>query len=99
MVIGMTEPVVIRVPDAAVKAAWKKAAEKAGLSLSDYVQLAVAELQAGGPAIAVRAKERQAVAGVIDQQPGPTVRPEDCVRRVRAGSYCRFCGAIHTKGI
>lgn len=91
----------IRVPDAAVKAAWKKAAEKAGLSLSDYVQLAVAELQAGGPAIAVRAKERQAVAGVIasHQQPAPSVRPEDCTRRVRAGSYCRVCGSIHTKGI
>lgn len=95
MVRGMaSKNVVVGVP-AEMHEAWSAAARKAGMSLSAYVRLAVEDMRTHGDA--------RARADALPSQRGnkrsPTVRPEDCTRRVRAGSYCRFCEAIHTRGI
>ena len=92
----MTEPVVIRVP-AETKAAWKAAAAKAGLSLPEYVRTAVEAMEAAGGAKSATA--RRAETRTASTARTASVRPEDCTKRVRAGSYCRVCDSIHTKGI
>lgn len=75
-------------------AAWTSAAKESGVSLRVYVTHAVEEFRsvgdhsALGPVWAPRAAT-----------PSPLVDPAKCTRRVRAGAYCRYCRAIHVKGI
>lgn len=73
-------------------ARWKAAADAAGEPLAEYVRRAVEARRAGGltmvdaPTAAARSTHRR---------PTPTVDPKVCVNRLRAGAWCRECGAIH----
>lgn len=81
--------------DEAMHAAWKADAERAGVPLQTLVMRAVEDFR-GLPTSVLKLKLRG------DAPPraklATTVDPAKCTARVRAGSYCRRCAAIHTKG-
>lgn len=75
-------------------AAWTSAAKKSGVSLRVYVTHAVEEFRSVGDHSTLGSIWAPRSAPSL-----PTVDPAKCTARVRAGSYCRRCAAIHTKGI
>lgn len=77
--------------------AWAADAKKAGMTLSDFVRLAVEELRRLPPtALKIKGAESRRPARA---QVAATVDPAKCTNRLRAGAWCKRCGSIHTKGI
>jgi Mobilization protein NikA len=66
----MAKPISLRVPDE-VKADWEKAAEAAGLSLSEYVRQTVDQKVHGG-----RAGRVSALTGVVGPGSKKTFQPD-----------------------
>lgn len=82
--------VVVNVP-VEMHAAWTRDAKKAGVALAAYVRDCV-EAQRAAPAPAAPARTSRTT------PEKPVTTPANCTRRMRAGSWCRFCGSIHQKG-
>lgn len=76
--------------DEALHALWKADAAREGRSLTEYVTRAVEAVRKGE--VVRRAGSRVAPVTMMG------VNPKDCTNRLRAGSYCRICGATHVKG-
>lgn len=72
-------------------ALWAKAADDEGLTIAAYVTGAVEARRAG-------MMESATYPVLVAKMAPPKVKPADCTNRLRAGTYCRICGAIHMKG-
>lgn len=92
--------VVVRLPDDD-HGRWKQAAAKAGVPLSVFIRQSVERVVSGEVvALMPRGKDGQLVArrGVDVVKTAPLIDPAKCVKRQRAGAYCRFCGSVHARG-
>lgn len=81
----------LAIPDD-LHAAWTAAAAKEGLSLIAYVTRAVEVAQ--NPLFA---SLKQIEVRPIRPITSTIVNPATCTNRLRAGTWCRMCGAIHKK--
>lgn len=79
--------------DADLHAAWTAAAKAEGLSLAGYVTRAV-EATRTGLVVLPEGENIIRVRRTVNVSM-PVVAPKDCTNRVRPGTYCKVCGAVH----